>query len=146
MPATRTSPSRSNRRVKSDEDGSLTLAGSQGKAALSLDGSLDGIFTVVLEAGSGNRTVISLDLTNCSGGRWDTIPGNRYWVMGAANLLDDLLLNGSDGTMNFVVVDGGSFNLFVSDFRNRHFNPGTSFTVTVNFVDGSTATASAMAP
>ena len=85
-------------------------------------------------------------MTNSSGGRWDTIPGNRYWVIGAANTLDDLLLNGSDGTVNFVVADGGSLNLFASDFRNRHFNSGTSFTLTVNFADGSTATASAMAP
>jgi len=118
----------------------------KGETALSPDGSSDGTFTVTLEAGSGDRTVTSLDMTNSSGGRWDTIPANSFWVMGAANTLDDLLLNGSDGTVNFVVADGGSFNLFGSDLGDSHFNPGTSFTLTVNFADGSTATASAMVP
>jgi Cep192 domain 4 len=119
----------------------------QGETALTADGSLDGTFTVSLQAGSGNRTVTSLDLRRSANtGVWDTIPNNNYWVAGAASSLDAPLLNASNGTVNFAVVNGGSFNIFASDTSNNLFAAGSSFTLTVTFSDGTTATASFTIP
>jgi len=63
-------------------------------------------------------------------------------VVGAASNLTSGLYNASDGSVNFGVTEGSSFKIFVSDFQNRMFLSGTPFTLTVNFADGSTATAS----
>src|SRR5262249_9553494 len=114
----------------------------QGETALTGDGSLDGTFTVTLQAGSGNRTVTSLDLRRSANtGIWDTIPNNTYWVSGAASSLDAPLLNATNGSLIFAVPDGGSFIIFASDNSTNLFAGGLSFTLTVAFADGSTATA-----
>jgi hypothetical protein len=118
----------------------------QGETALSADGALDGTFSVTVITGSGNRTVTSLDLRRSGNtGIWDTISNNYYWVLGTASSLDALLLNASNGTVNFAVADGGSFNIFASDANNL-FASGSSFSLTVAFSDGTTATAIATVP
>ena len=112
--------------------------------ALAADNFLDGTFTVTLQAGSGNRTVTSLDLRRSANtGIWDTIPNDTYWVSGAASSLDAPLLNASNGTVNFALGDGGSFSIFASDTSNL-FAAGSNFTLSVGFSDGTNATASAM--
>jgi len=64
---------------------------------------MDGTFTVTLQNGSGNRTVISLDLVGASGGRWDTVSGNSSWILGAAASMDASLYNSSSGSVSFPV-------------------------------------------
>jgi hypothetical protein len=125
-------------------DGQVRDRVGQGETALSGDGAMDGTFTVTLGAGSGNRTVTQLNLTRSNqSGIWDTVPGNGFWVLGAASTLDGALLNAANGTVNFPLTAGSSFKIFASDFQSQLFVAGSSFTLTVNFADGSTATASA---
>ena len=117
------------------------------ETALTADGSLDGTFSVTLQTGSGNRTVTSIDLRrSANSGIWDTIPNNSYWVTGAASSLDAPLFNAANGSVNFALADGASFNIFASDFNNNLFVSGSSFTVTLSFSDGTTATTSATVP
>ena len=79
----------------------------------------------------------SLDLRRSANtGIWDTIPSNNHWVAGAASSLDAPLLNVTNGTVNFTLADGGSFNIFASDTANNLFAAGSSFTLTVAFSDG----------
>jgi 6-phosphogluconolactonase (cycloisomerase 2 family) len=112
-----------------------------GETALSNDGVPDGTFTITLPAGSGTRTITGLDLTRGGGGRWNTTPGDGLWVLGAAASLDAPLSNNPNGTVNFSVAGGGSFVLFASDNNNSLFNSGASFTLTVNFADGTSGSA-----
>ena len=114
-----------------------------GETALSADGQMDGTFTVTLSAGSGNRTVTRLDLARAGEGNWDTQPNNGFWVLGAASTLDAALFNAANGTVNFPLTAGSSFNIFASDFEGAMFVAGSSFTLTASFADGSTATATA---
>ena len=114
-----------------------------GETALSADGQMDGTFTVTLSAGSGNRTVTGLDLARAGQGSWDTQPDNGSWVLGAASTLDAALFNAANGTVNFPLTAGSSFNIFASDFQGAMFVAGSSFTLTASFADGSTATAEA---
>jgi len=74
----------------------------QGDSALSPDSFLDGVFTLSLPAGSGSRTVTSLDLRNSAAGVWDTLP-NGFWALGAASNLDEPLFNASNATVNFAI-------------------------------------------
>ena len=115
----------------------------EGETALSADGAMDGTFTVTLSAGSGNRTVTRLDLARAGVGNWDTQPNNGFWVLGAASTLDAALFNAANGTVNFPLTAGSSFNIFASNFEGAMFVAGSSFTLTVSFADGSTATATA---
>ena len=106
-----------------------------GNTSLTPDGSLDGTFSVALPLESDNRTVTALDLRGP--GIWDTLPSNGYWALGAASTLDSALYNNSNATVNFAVLDGGSFVIFASDSGGSLFNPGNAFTLTVYFGDGS---------
>jgi len=117
----------------------------QGNTALTPNGQMDGTFTVTVNPGSGNRTVTSLDLARTAGGRWDTFSSTTYWALGAAGSLDGPLYNAGDASVNFAVTDGGSFNVFASDSTsgNTYFTPGSTYTLTAKFADGSTATAAA---
>ncbi|HYB73317.1 MAG TPA: PQQ-dependent sugar dehydrogenase, partial [Candidatus Sulfotelmatobacter sp.] len=111
-----------------------------GDLGLSPDGVLDETFLVTLQAGSGPRTVTSLDLAQAGGNNhWDTWPGRGgYWALGAASTLDAPLLNNSaTSTVNFPVADGGSFYIFGSGSAPA---PGATFTLTAAFADGTTAT------
>ena len=79
---------------------------------------MDGTFTVTLSAGSGNRTVTRLDLARAGEGNWDTQPNNGFWVLGAASTLDAALFNAANGTVNFPLTAGSSFNIFASTSRS----------------------------
>jgi hypothetical protein len=66
--------------------------------------------------------------------------------VGAASTLDAALLNAANGTVNFPLTAGSSFNIFASNFEGGMFVTGSSFTLTVSFADGSTATANVGIP
>src|SRR5262249_22937959 len=116
-----------------------------GDRLLSPDGSLDATFTVSILPGSGNRTVTKLELRRSdNSGIWNTT-ADTIWVLGAAASLDAALYNNTaNASVNFMVSEGGSFNLFASDGTgSTYFPPGSTFNLTATFADGSTATASA---
>jgi hypothetical protein len=124
-------------------DGQIRDRVGQGEA-VSSDGQMDGTFTVTLQPGSGNRTVTRLDLNRSNqSGVWDTQPNNGYWLLGAANGLDGALNNAANGSVNFPLTAGSSFKIFASDYQGELFVSGSSFSLTVSFADGSTATATA---
>lgn len=110
------------------------------------DGKGDGVFTVTLTGGSGNRTVTGVRLSNAAGGIWDTVAPDVFWTLGIASGLDTALLNGGSDDVNFGLAAGDTFKIFAADFNNAMFSGGTGFTVAVNFADGSSATAIATIP
>src|SRR5881296_3284392 len=116
----------------------------QGNGAFSADGALDGSFRVTVQAGSGARTVTRLELRS-SGGVWDTDPATAHWALGAAGSLDGGLLNAGTGTVSFGVPDGGTFFVFAAD-PSSVFTSGVSFTLTANFADGTSASATLTLP
>src|SRR5216117_3380517 len=116
----------------------------RGNTAFSVDGALDGSFRVTVQAGSGARTVTRLELRT-SGGVWDTDPATAHWALGAAGSLDGGLLNAGTGTVSFGVADGGTFFVFAAD-PTSVFTSGASFTLTANFADGTSATATSILP
>src|SRR5205823_4307057 len=79
------------------------------------------------------------------GGVWDTDPATANWALGAAGSLDGGLLNAGTGTVSFGVTDGGTFFVFAAD-PSSVFTSGVSFTLTANFADGASASASASVP
>jgi hypothetical protein len=127
-------------------DGKVADRVGQSELAQNSDGQFDGVFTVTLNTGSGNRTVTRLHLTNSVGGIWNTVAGDGFWTLGAASGLSTALLNATNDSVNFAVTDGGSFRIFASDFQNIEYVNGTMFTLTANFLDGSTATANVTLP
>src|SRR5213080_4723242 len=116
----------------------------QGNTAFSADSAFDGSFRVTVQAGSGARTVTRLELRS-SGGVWDTDPATAHWALGAAGSLDGGLLNAGTGTVSFGVADGGTFFVFAAD-PSSVFTSGASFTLTANFADGTSATATSILP
>jgi hypothetical protein len=127
-------------------DGKLRDRVGRGDAELGADGTMDGTMTVVLQPGSGARTVTGLTLQPNTGGGWNTSP-DGYWVLGAAPSLDGALYNNPNGTVNFTVSEGGSFKVFAGDAGSGTYFPvGATMNVTVNFSDGNTVTVSAVVP
>ena len=116
----------------------------QGSTAFSADGAMDGTFRVIVQGGIWPRTVTRLELRG--NGVWDTDGATAHWALGAAASLDGALLNGSNGAVSFAVADGGVFFVFASDLNPTPFRGGSSFTLTANFVDGTTASATATVP
>ena len=116
------------------------------ETGLTPDGGLDGTLTATVTGGT--RTIKRLELagTGASSSRWDTIPNNYQWILGAATGLDTGLLNAANGTVSFTVADGGSFAVFGTDWYNGKFVAGTVLTLTVTFTDDTTATASVTVP
>ena len=114
----------------------------RGNASLGPDGVLDGTFTLALAPGSGTRTVTQLDLRRMNNsGIWDTIPGSSFWALGAAPSRTSALHNASNGTVRFPLPEGSSVTLFAADAAGL-FAPGSAFTLTATFADGSSASAS----
>lgn len=126
-----------------------------------VDGDLDGTFTVKLAPELGARTVTSLVLDREDGNLWNTTYNDGVWLLGAAPALDQGLFNafflqGSTipasgpfpGEVRFDVAAGGSFRVFAPDFAGASeiLAPGKSFTLTIGFSDGSTASASVQTP
>ncbi|MBI4529243.1 MAG: matrixin family metalloprotease [Deltaproteobacteria bacterium] len=123
-------------------DGKLRDRVGKGDQAITPDGLSDGVFTVTLQSGSGNRTVTRLELQrNGSNAIWDTQAGTIYWVLGAASTLDAALYNAANSAVNFSLAEGAGFKIFASDYNNALFPVGQGFTVRVLFSDGSSATA-----
>jgi hypothetical protein len=122
-------------------DGKLRDRVGQNNLSRLPDGQSDGTFTVTLNGGSGNRAVTELTLSNSAGGVWNTTAADYFWTLGAAPALDAPLVNGSDDAVSIALTEGSSFKIFASDYQNQEFLPGTTFTLTVNFADGSTASA-----
>ena len=128
-------------------DGNTRDRVGQGEFARNPDGSLDGVFTVTLNTGSGNRTVTRLDLVRNNGdGIWNTNPGDGFWTLGAATNETAPLYNAANDSVNFFVSEGGTFKIFAADLQNRLFTPGSAFVLTASFADGTTATASVTIP
>lgn len=112
------------------------------------DSHLDPTFTVTFPTGGATRTITSLRLDSSDGGIWDTNGGSFYWTLGAASGLDAGLYNAANDAVSFAVAPGGSFNIFASDwfldatsFPGGLFHSGASFTLTIGFSDGTSATA-----
>ena len=115
---------------------------SDGSAGLSTDGVNDGTFTITLPAGNGTKVMTKVDVVGPNGNRWDTVPNNAptpLWVVGVAGSLDGPLLNGADGSVNFLTGNPGTFKLFLGDPTPTVFVQGNAFTVTVTLNDGSIA-------
>lgn len=149
----------------SSASASATLSGASSPASISLsydgrtrdrvgqaefaargDGLSDGVFTVTLNPGSGNRMVSRLQLTNARGGVWNTVTSDIFWILGVANGLDAPLLNNGDDAVSFPLSDGASFKVFAADFQERMYFSGTVFTLAATFADGSTATQNVVIP
>ena len=123
-------------------DGKIRDRVSQREFGLVPDGQQDGVFTLAFVAGSTNRTVSRIQMNRAGNvGVWNTVPGDGFWSLGAATILDGLLLNSADDTVNFAVADGSAVKLFAADFQGQMFIPGSTFTVTINFADGTSAAA-----
>jgi len=123
-------------------DGKIRDRVSQREFGLVPDGQQDGVFTLAFVAGSTNRTVSRIQMNRAGNvGVWNTIAGDGFWSLGAATILDGLLLNSADDTVNFAVADGSAVKLFAADFQGQMFIPGSTFTVTINFADGTSAAA-----
>jgi len=113
----------------------------------SADGALDGTFRMTLQSGNGARTLTRLELRrNGGGGTWDTDAATSFWALGVAAALDGALLNAGNGAVNVAIVDGGSVHVFAADPNPPAFTTGSGFTVTANFADGTSATASVILP
>ena len=115
----------------------------QAEFALNADGKLDGVFSVTLNTGSGNRTITRLHLTNTPGGVWNTVGGDGFWSLGVATSTGSALLNASNDSVNFGVTEGDTFKIFAADYLDAMFLNGVVFTLTASFSDGSSASASA---
>jgi hypothetical protein len=114
----------------------------QGNVALGADGAQDAAFVLTMGAGSGARTITQLELRRSdNNGIWDTSASSPYWILGAAVGLDGPLLNTGDGSVSVAVTDGSAVHVFASDVSPTLFATGGSFTVTAQFADGSSATA-----
>jgi subtilisin len=113
----------------------------------SADGALDGTFRLTLQSGSGARTLTRLELRrNGGGGTWDTDAATSFWALGVSAALDGALLNAGNGAVNVPISDGGSVHVFAGDPNPPAFTGGSSFTVTANFADGTSATATVTLP
>jgi len=117
-------------------------AGNLGRGA---DGALDGTLTVKLMA-TGGRTITRLALQSDAPGSWDTDVATSAWLLGVATSLDGPLINDpATLAVNFPVADGGSFQLFASDFAGLEFAPARVLTLTAVFSDGTSASATTVA-
>src|SRR3989442_12051910 len=113
----------------------------QSSAAFAPDGALDGTFRVTLQAGSGQRTVTGLELRrNGSIDAWDANSATSPWALGAAATLDSALLNAGNGTVSFTVADGGTFQLFASDYNPTPFVGGGGLNSNPNVAQRTPAT------
>ena len=128
-----------------------------GSAGLGSDGDPDGTFTLNLPSGTAGKTLKSIDLCQKSSpcsplpadnnvNRWNTIPADTsLWVLGVDYLPEgpSLINSSNDGSIDGTRVSvQGAFKLYVGDPDPTAFALGSQFSVTVNFTDGTKATAS----
>ena len=127
-------------------DGLLRDRVGQAEFALHADGKTDGVFTLTLNPGSGNRMLTGLYLTNSAGGIWDTLAPDGFWSLGVASDLDGPLLNTANDAVSSSFAEGSTLKIFAGDYENSMFLKGVSFTLTADFADGTTATVSTTIP
>src|SRR4029453_5841312 len=115
--------------------------------AFAPDTAFDGTFQMTVDGGIWPRTVTKLDLRRTGGGgNWDTDPVSSFWALGASTSLDSALLNAPGGAGAFPAANGAAFFLFASDLVPTPFSAGSSFTLTANFADGTSASATVTLP
>jgi len=118
----------------------------QDNTALGPDGALDGTFFLTLAPGAGPRTVTRLELQRTGPiGIWDTDLLSPFWALGVAGSLDGPLLNAADGALSFTLPESGAAILFAANLGDL-FVPGSVFTVTATFADGTSGWASVTVP
>jgi hypothetical protein len=111
------------------------------------DGQMDGTLTATLTGPDRTVKLAILVASGAGSGQWDTISGNGYWVLAMANGLDGPLYNNpTNGTVNFGVGNGSTFNVFGTDWFGGKFVPGTTLTLTVYFMDDTSVAASVTTP
>ena len=116
---------------------------SRSNTILGPDGALDGAFQLALEPGSNSRTVTRLDLRRSgTTNLWDTNPGTAAWIIGVSASLDSVLLNSSTGAIETALADGSSLSIFAANPSPSAFVGGAVFVLTVQFADGTSASAS----
>ena len=127
-------------------DGKLRDRVGRSDAALGADGAMDATLSVVVQPGSGPRTVTRLELRNSAGGIWNTTT-DINWILGASSSLDGALYNSSTGSVKFSITDGSSFKLFAGDAASGTYFPvGSILTLTVSLSDSSIANVATTIP
>lgn len=102
--------------------------------ALSPDGSLDAVFTLSLNIGSGTtRTLSRIDLSN---GSTTHSAAAGTTPIGVSTDVTSAFLNNGDGSVSFAITSGTTLTLITPD--NGFIQPGLTFTATASFTDGST--------
>jgi len=102
-------------------------------------GKNDWVFELQIK-GRGDATAVILEAVGTSVA-WDTVPGNRRWLVGVV-APGKGLLNDSDGSVSFKAPPQNKLQLFVED-RNRILERGrtSKYQVTVQWSDGTESTA-----
>jgi hypothetical protein len=113
--------------------GDLTDRVGTAAAALTPDGSLDAVFTLSLNIGSGaTRTLSRIDLSNGSAthsAAAGSVP------IGVSSDAASPFLNRADGSISLNITSGATLTLITPD--NGFMQPGLTYTVTATFTDGS---------
>ncbi len=109
------------------------------------DGQNDGVFQLTVNIGSeGPKAVSNIRLVSTQGVEWNTIPGDGLSTLGVFN--GGPLNSSLDGSLSGVLFNSGqvTLQLFATDNASTpRFLPGQhSFTVTINFSDGTSLSAS----
>ncbi|MEP7336232.1 MAG: SBBP repeat-containing protein [Acidobacteriota bacterium] len=109
--------------------------------SLNTDGIRDGVFTVALPAGFGDRLITRLDLQRTPPGgsvsnTWSTSPESGVSSLGVAmSLANPSLLNAGSGAFAVDVAAGGSLVLFASDINGNRFQSSDAFSLKITFAD-----------
>jgi hypothetical protein len=113
--------------------GDLTDRVGTAAAALTPDGSLDAVFTLSLNVGSGvTRTLSRIDLSNGSSTHSAAVGSVPIGVSSDAA---SPFLNRADGSISINITSGATLTLITPD--NGFMQPGLTYTVTASFTDGS---------
>jgi hypothetical protein len=116
--------------------GDLTDRVGTAAAALTPDGSLDAVFTLSLNVGSGvTRTLSRIDISN---GSTTHSAAAGAVPIGVSSDITSPFLNRADGSISFSITSGTSLTLITPD--KGFIQPGLTYTATAFFTDGSTFT------
>jgi subtilisin family serine protease len=111
------------------------------------DGAMDGTLTVTLTGGTRTVKELTLVASGAGSGQWNTVPGDGYWILGAADTVSSTpLKNAANGSVNFQVDDGASFVVLGTDWFNGKFVAGTTLALSATFTDDTVASASVVVP
>jgi len=113
--------------------GDLTDRVGTAAAALTPDGTLDAVFTLSVNIGSGaTRTLSRIDLSNGSATH-SAFAGSV--PVGVSSDAASPFLNRADGSISINITSGATLTLITPD--NGFMQPGLTYTVTASFTDGS---------